>query len=441
MKIRKDIAELITAGIITQDTAEKIEQYYQDKTGPPQNKIVIIFGILGALLVGLGAILILSNSWDTLSRPFKTVIAFFPLVLGQVICAYTLLRQSNSVTWREASSTFLVVSVGACISMISQIYNVPGEITGFVLVWSLLTLPVVYVMNSSIASLLYIIGITFYACGYGYWDNPVSESYLFWPLLLAVMPHYYMLFRHKNESFVFTFHNWFIPLSLIITLGIVARETEELMFVAYMSLLGLIYLIGQTPPFEQQKILNNGYLSMGSLGTVSVLLALSFDWFWEELRSGEFPPAQLFSTPEFLVSALLTLAALVLLIYQKKKQASLDIKPVETVFILFIGIFILGISSPLAKILINLLILGIGILTIREGARRNHFGILNYGLIIVMALVICRFFDTDISFVIRGILFVMVGAGFFYANYRMVKRKEKGPLSPPINTQANQHNE
>ena len=102
------------------------------------------------------------------------------------------------------------------------------------------------------------------------------------------------------------------------------------------------------------------------------------------------------------------------------------IKPAETVFILFIGIFLVGLTSPFVTLWINLLVLAIGIMTIREGARENHFGILNYGLLIVTALIVCRFFDTDINFVLKGLLFVGVGCGFFLANYWMSnKRKVK----------------
>ncbi len=54
MKLRKEISELLSAGIINQETADSIEQYYLTKAGPPQNKLVIIFGILGSILVGLG---------------------------------------------------------------------------------------------------------------------------------------------------------------------------------------------------------------------------------------------------------------------------------------------------------------------------------------------------------------------------------------------------
>jgi hypothetical protein len=51
--------------------------------------------------------------------------------------------------------------------------------------------------------------------------------------------------------------------------------------------------------------------------------------------------------------------------------------------------------------------------------------LLNYGLLILTALIICRFFDLDMSFVARGLLFVLVGAGFFAANIWMVKKRKQ----------------
>ena len=36
----------------------------------------------------------------------------------------------------------------------------------------------------------------------------------------------------------------------------------------------------------------------------------------------------------------------------------------------------------------------------------------------------CRFFDTNMSFVIRGLLFVAVGVGFFITNYVMLKKQK-----------------
>lgn len=434
MKLRKEIEELLNANVIDQATATRINDYYNAKSGSPQSKLVIVFGILGALLVGLGIILILAHNWDDLSRTVKTIIAFLPLLIGQGLCLYTLIKNKGSVAWREASSSFLVIAIGACVSLISQIYNISGSMSDFMLTWSLLTLPVIYVMRSSMASLLYIAGITWYACDAGYWGGSPNEPYLYWGLLLLVIPYYYYLYKKQFGSNFFMFHNWFIPLSVITALGTVAKEEWELMFIAYVSLFGLIYLIGNIPAMRDQKVRNNGYLVLGSVGTVVVLLILSFDFFWSELREEPFWSTELFKSPEFIASSILTIAALVLLIRQKLNQRPFELKPVESVFILFIVIFIIGVTSPMASVFINLLVLMIGILTIREGARLYHLAVLNYGLLIITALVICRFFDINLPFVLKGILFVAVGIGFFFANYWMLKRK-KSP--PPIHSVEN----
>lgn len=411
------------AGVISHEVAGRIEAYYaQHESQPPVSKLVIAFGILGSLLVGLGIVLILAHNWDQLSRDVKTSIAFIPLIVGQLICAYTLWKKNESTVWREAGSVFLVLAMGTCMSLISQIYNIPGNVSSFMLTWVLLALPVVYIMRSSMASLLYIAGITYYACEVGFWSYPAAESYLYWGLVVLILPHYIILYKNKPDSNFFTFHNWCIPLSVICVLGTVATAFGELMFIAYMSLFGCLYAAGHTPVLRGGRILNNGYLVSGSLGTVVMLLILSFDWFWQDLRRTDWSGQHWIMSPEGIAAIALTLLALVMLVIQKKNQQPFRLNLLEPVFILFIGIFLLGMASPLVVLLVNLLLLAIGVLTIREGARHNHFGILNYGLLVITALIIARFFDTNLSFVFRGVLFVAVGLGFFYANYWMMQR-------------------
>ena len=101
----KDINELVEAEIISQETADKILAFYQYKKDQSKNKLNIVFGILGALLVGLGIIMIVAHNWDDLSRGVKTCFAFLPLIIGQGFCAYALFKKPGNVTWREASST------------------------------------------------------------------------------------------------------------------------------------------------------------------------------------------------------------------------------------------------------------------------------------------------------------------------------------------------
>ena len=424
MSILKDISELLKGEVISQETANRIQDYYKNKGSSSTNRLFIVFGILGSILVGLGIILIVAHNWDELSRGTKTFFAFLPLITGQVLCGYILMKRQHSVAWRESGTTFLFFSVGACISLVNQIYNIPWGTGTFLLTWMLLCLPLIYLMNSSITSLFYISGITYYATYLAYWSYPPTEPFLYWLLLLGVLPHYYNLYKKKPESNFMIFHNWLIPLSVVITLGTVAKGTDELMFISYMSLFGFFYLAGNLDFFLQQKPRNNGYKILGSLGTISLLLTLSFDWFWEDLRRKDFQFNEVIEAPEFFASVITSLLAGALLYLHQKNKTLSDIKPLAPVFILFIVTFILGLSSPIAVVLINFFVFVIGILTIRDGARQNHLGILNFGLLVITALVVCRFFDSDLSFVIRGLLFVTVGAGFFATNYWMLKKRK-----------------
>lgn len=420
----KDIPELVKAEVISQETADRIRGYYQQRGGQSTNRLFIVFGLLGAILVGLGIILIIAHNWDELPRITKTILAFLPLIIGQVVCGFVLLKKQDSVAWREGGTSFLIFAVGASIALISQIYHFEGDLSSFLLTWILLCLPLIYVMESSTASLLCLIGITYFALRTNYWHFQYFEHYLFWLLFLTILPHYYLLYKHKSYSNFMAFHNWLIPLFLIITLGTVENKIDEFMFVAYCSLFGLFYLIGELAFFRNQNLRSNGFKTLGFFGTVILLLFLSFDWFWEGMRVLELTFQEVISAPEFIGSLILTLLASGLLIQQLKNKPLKEIKSITPVFILFIIIFIIGLFTSVAVLLINLLVFAIGIFTIRDGAKQDDLGLLNIGLFIITALVTCRFFDRDLSFIIRGGLFLSVGIGFFLTNFWMLKKRK-----------------
>lgn len=419
MKILKDINELVQAGVISDKAAGNIRDYYRDKGELSNNRLFIVFGILGAILVGLGFILIIAHNWDEISKTAKTSFAFLPLLLGQILCGFTLIKKQDSVVWKESATAFLFFAVGAVISLVSQIYNIPGNLGSFLLLWMLLCLPLIYIMKSSVVSLLYLIGITYYACETDYWSFHSSGTYFYWLLLLGALPHYYHLYKKKSGSNFMTLHNWIIALSIIISLGTVTDRTGELMYISYFSLFGMFSLMGKSQFFDLQNTRNNAYKIVGSLGTIGLLLALSFDWFWMELRTGDLLYTYAIGSPEFFAAVILTLLAGVLLFFQQEK-----INLTDFVFALFVPIFFLGQVSIISVVLINVLVFMIGIFKIMEGVKKDHLGIVNYGLLIITALIVCRFFDTDLSFIFRGILFVLVGVGFFMTNYRMLKKRK-----------------
>lgn len=417
-----ELKRLLRDNVITEDTAERIREYYRDNKRNSGFTLSTVFAIFASLLVSLGIILIIAHNWDELSKVLKVAFAFIPLLTAQSLCLYTLVRKRNSIAWKEGSATFLFFSLGACMALISQIYHIPGDLAEFVFIWMIFCLPAIYVMNSSVMSILYLTGITYYGVETGYWSNASGSALWYWLMLFVALPYYYLLLHKRPQSNFTVYHNWVIPLSVTAVLGTLSASLPELMYIAYMSLFGVFYLGGQSSFFSSYKRRNNGYLILGALGTISLLLSLSFEWFWEKLPAKDFDLSFLFVSPEFFVALVLSCAAL-LLLYQSKRLHIQRIKPLDCIFLVFVVIFMIGIYSMISLILINIMLLLVGMMTIREGVRSDHLGVLNYGLLIIIALTTCRFFDTDLSFVLRGILFIAVGVGIFILNSWMLKKR------------------
>lgn len=424
-QILKELPDLIHAQVISEETAQRIKDYYHNQPSQSTNRLFIVFGILGALLVGMGIVLIIAHNWDTLPKIAKLAVGFLPLLTGQGVSLYVILKKPEEKAWREGTGAFLFFAIAISISIVSQVYNIEGDLGGFLFVWMCLALPIAYVLRSSVASLLFILGITWYACEVGFFNYPPNNAAGYWILLALILPFLYIEFIQKNlKNNFFYFHSWFLALSVTICLGLFVEQAEEMIVIAYMSLFSAYMMMSQLKIFETNRVLTNAYLMIGSFGIITLLLMLSFDWYWDELDDTSLN--RIFTAPEFIVSAILTLisASLLYLLLKKKKWQEINSK--SYAFVLIIMLFFIGLSSPaISQLLVNVIILVLAVHTIRDGALHNHLGILNYGLMIITALIVCRFFDTDFSFIVRGLLFIGVGIGFFAANYYMIQKRNK----------------
>jgi len=210
--------------------------------------------------------------------------------------------------------------------------------------------------------------------------------------------------------------------SVAILLGTVPDSGYWWLFTAYFSLYSFYYLLGETSRFSNLSLFANGYRIIGSIGMISILLSSSFFEWWNGLHNDfENVFASLISLP-FLISILLISVCTWLLI-KKRQRAPLHI--MDFGFIVYPILLLIAIKIPVAAtILTNLFLLVMAVGTIYKGSQENHLGIVNYGLLTITALIICRFFDTDIPFVVRGLLFIGVGAAFFFVNYKIIQNRK-----------------
>ncbi|WP_299610645.1 DUF2157 domain-containing protein [uncultured Aquimarina sp.] len=421
LKFQKELQQLVADQVISEDISNKISEYYDQKRRRQPNKLFTIFGIFGSLLIGSGIILMLAHNWDDFSRMTKTILAFVPLFLGQLIAGYSILKD-KSRTWKEASGTFLFFAVGASISLVSQIYNISGDLGDFLKTWTLLCLPLLYLLRSHAVGLLVILLGTYYAAEVGIWSYRSNNIPWFYILfVLGVLLHYWLQVRKHITTNTTTIFNWILPASFMVGLGAFISNNSELGFVMYVTLFGIFYNIGKLPAFQKIRTLRNGFLILGSLGTITLLMIFTFKWPWEELFD-----TWVYHSQEFYISCFFGVIAVLFLCYTIIKKGVQSVNLFQVSFILFCMLFFLVATNPfIAMICTNILVFILGISAIKIGSDKLNFGILNYGLLIVSILIICRFFDTDMSFVIRGLLFVIVGAGFFFTNYLMLKKQRK----------------
>jgi uncharacterized membrane protein len=421
-KFQKEIQMLLENEVINQDTAKRIESFYTSKAEDKPNRLFIIFGILGAALVGLGIILILAHNWDSFSKSIKTVSAFASLLIGQLFVGDSLLKTKGKA-WIEASGTFLFFAVGSSIALVSQIYNIPGDLSSYLLTWALLCIPLVYLLKSDALLLLCLVFVTYYGCNYGYGFSLGSKTPWWYLIMFVVLiPQYLQLLKTRKKSNFTSICNWLFPLSLVVVLGAFTDSNSGFGFLMYVLLLGVLYNIGKLNFFYNQKLRKNGHLIIGSLGTVIILLITSFKWIWYDIFRTEF----VFSMQEAIIAIVLFISASLLVYKTTKKERNNNFSLFQIVFSVFTLLFAIGQTDEVIPlILINILLLILGVNAISIGAKRFHFGVLNYGLLIITSLIICRFFDTNMSFVLRGLLFVGVGAGFFVTNYILLQKQKK----------------
>ena len=65
----------------------------------------------------------------------------------------------------------------------------------------------------------------------------------------------------------------------------------------------------------------------------------------------------------------------------------------------------------------------LGVELIARGMKAQSVARTNFGLGVIAALAVARFFDSDLSFVTRAIGFIVIGLGFLLTNFLLFKKR------------------
>jgi uncharacterized membrane protein len=379
-------------------------------------------------------LLIIAHNWDDLPHALRMVFALIPAMTGTGIMLYAALKRFENTTWMELGSLLQMIGLGASIALISQVYHVNGSMESYLFAWLLVFSPTQILLSGRLSLLLYLILSTWFVCAAGYNFSPdVKPLHVGWMVLVMVYS-VRNLYREQKSVLLLLSYSWIFPICFALGFGTLAFKSKhpEFLFLGYVALSGWFIVSGEDIKTQNDSYRLNGLRIFGRLGILILFSLFSYRFFWKQVIQDElFNSGIAFVTLPLFWVVIILLAGLFLYPFLRANRRDIVFKIPELAAIALFGIafFLLGRYLPLAgMILTNLLMLGLGLYYLQRGIAGKSLLWLNYGLLWLAVLLICRFSDISQGYLIRGLFFIGVGILLFLVNLFVIRkqRKEQG---------------
>lgn len=409
-----ELPNLVAAGLVTPEGAEGIRQRY----GPVRERNVASIALiglsaLGAMFIIGGIILLFGSNWELLSRGARAGLSLLLLIAAQGLVAFTLLRKGDSTAWREAAGLFLTGAIGACIALIGQTYHLPGSMTSFLWVWMLLGWPLIYLLHASTVAVL--------AMGAAlWWGSEVGDGYsvYIWLFLAGLVPHMVLACLRDPGGVRFQFLSWFfVPFLLFAPVAFQVDARPLTYLLCYSLAFAVCMLFGLTPAAGRWF---NPWRVIGGIATLSMAITLTFAPAWAGILSEHYYGANRDPITWRIYAGYLIMLALYvpLMLHHARAQ-----RYAAVLWGAFPMVLLLCTSMATPPILLcHLYVLALGILSLREGIQRGRLGLTNLGMMLLALYFFARFIDIEIPFLLRGVLFILVGMAFLAGNVVLGRR-------------------
>jgi hypothetical protein len=311
-----------------------------------------------------------------------------------------------------------MLMLAACIALISQTYHIQGDFNDFLLVWMLLSIPLMYLMNATLPALFYLVGISSWAL-----NSEPEQTYWYWLLLLAAVPHLLKNMYLDKNLLRARLLGWVFAMSFVFAwFRLMDYGYDSYNLIATGIFIAAFYLLGERIYHEREQIVYKPFQFVTVCIAFVLLMILGYDWpditlVAQEMAMGT---KQIF----FLVATILAGLTYLYLVFKDWKEGRrLNYFIILLPVFLVIGIMLSNQASKAAAIVLaNAYLFGFGLYYIKYGIETHRLSLVNLGMFFISALIVARFFDTDWSFVIKGLVFILLGIGFLYVNVVLAKR-------------------
>ncbi|HTO03076.1 MAG TPA: DUF2157 domain-containing protein, partial [Opitutus sp.] len=412
--------------IISPDQAAQLRALYP-ASAPGRSWGLILFSGLGAVVIGLGVILLLAYNWAEIPKFGKLALIFGSVVAAHSVGLWLRWKRSPNQELGEALSVLGTMSFGAGIWLVAQVYHINEHFPNGFLFWGLGALVLAWALVSVPQAILAIITLTIWSCSELFqFDSPtdwalptilIGLAPLAWRKRSAVLAAvllaaaYFILASHagywngSGGAFTTAFS---LSALLIATARLsggdpsATRLVRVLAFFGWSGFIVCAYLLS----FEDTV----GGLLKWTSRQDSASAALVFVYRW----------------PVFVLAVAAWSALLFRKVRAEDRRVALEEWLCPIALLYCQGLAVAGFygDSVFVALVFNLVCLGIAVMWMVRGCREGRLRMTVRGSLFLSALVFARYFDLFDSLALRGVVFLLLGGvlfaeGFFYRRLRL----------------------
>lgn len=425
--LREELPALERAGVLDATAAARLRAHYHAASpATRRNWAALVISVIGALLLGGGVILLIAHNWEALPKAVRLAVAVGPLLVAQALAWPALgARARTRPAYAEALGGIWALVLGAAIAIVSQIYHLGGDTETFLQVWAAGVLPIVYLLDSTLAAGVALALIT----GWAGVATEAGRAVGYWLWLLPLGPWLWRAWRRVGESMRAAWALWALALSLLVGLGFsLDRSLPGLWIVAYSGLLATLIGCDTCRDPAAGSWARRPLAAAGGLGLVVLALLFTFEWPWREIGWHHYRWERAEGVWPWVDGAVVVGWAAAGLVFALRSARRGDWLRAAYLTFPLLAAAAYGISSQtgghgVPAVLFNVWLFVVGLATALAGARAGRLSLLNGGLLAAGGVVVARFFDSDMDLLARGIAFVLLGAGLLGSNLYVMRRK------------------
>ena len=147
-----ELQRLEEAGVINGELRQQIQAFYQKEAEAASathlHLAVVLLSVLGGLLFSCGVILLLAYNWDMFPRLTRVALSMAPMPLSALFGCWAI-KGNRGHAACEPAALCTAAATATALALVSQIYNIDGSFSAYLLTLLTVTLPLTWIFRST----------------------------------------------------------------------------------------------------------------------------------------------------------------------------------------------------------------------------------------------------------------------------------------------------